>query len=152
MANKGPGTNSSQFFLTYDSARHLDKKHTIFGQILGNLETLDKLERVPVAGDRPKSTITISTVQILLDPFAEFLERQSRKRAADEKQREVTEDDLRTWNDQPVTNTRARITSEDTGVGKYISQSEKSRGSARKAEPPTKKFKARGGFGDFSAW
>ena len=46
MANSGPDTNKSQFFITYRSCKHLDSKHTVFGRIVGGLDTLANLERI----------------------------------------------------------------------------------------------------------
>ncbi|KAJ3604468.1 hypothetical protein NHX12_029208 [Muraenolepis orangiensis] len=48
MANNGPNTNGSQFFLTYAKQPHLDMKYTVFGKIIDGLETLDELEKLPV--------------------------------------------------------------------------------------------------------
>ena len=47
MANSGPNTNGSQFFITFKSASHLDDKHTVFGRVVGGLDTLAKVEKVP---------------------------------------------------------------------------------------------------------
>ena len=44
MANRGPGTDGSQFFLTFVATAHLDDKHSIFGQVEGGEETLKALE------------------------------------------------------------------------------------------------------------
>lgn len=44
MANAGPGTNGSQFFILYTSTPHLDGKHVVFGEVSKNIELLDKLE------------------------------------------------------------------------------------------------------------
>ena len=44
MANAGPHTNGSQFFILYKSARHLDGKHTVFGNVVGVMETLAAFE------------------------------------------------------------------------------------------------------------
>lgn len=46
MANAGPGTNGSQFFLTFIPTPWLDGKHTVFGQITEGLDVLDTLQRI----------------------------------------------------------------------------------------------------------
>lgn len=51
MANSGPHTNGSQFFILYKSANHLNYKHTVFGMVVGGLTTLSALEKVPVDDD-----------------------------------------------------------------------------------------------------
>ena len=54
MANSGAHRNGSQFFVCYKSAAHLDGKHSVFGAVVGGMETLAKMERVPTdADDRP---------------------------------------------------------------------------------------------------
>lgn len=54
MANSGPDTNGSQFFILYKSANHLNYKHTVFGGVVGGLTTLSAMEKVPVDdSDRP---------------------------------------------------------------------------------------------------
>jgi len=58
MANSGPHTNGSQFFILYKSAPHLNFKHTVFGMVVGGLTTLSAMEKVPVDDDdRPLVSI-----------------------------------------------------------------------------------------------
>jgi len=60
MANAGPNTNGSQFFITFKETPHLDGKHVVFGRVVENIEFLDMLENVAtVKNDEPEETITI---------------------------------------------------------------------------------------------
>ncbi len=51
MANAGPGTDGSQFFLTFKRAPNLDRKHTIFGEVVEGKGTLSELEKLGVRGN-----------------------------------------------------------------------------------------------------
>ena len=46
MANAGPNTNGSQFFITFLATPHLDGRHTVFGKVIGGLDVLDQLTRI----------------------------------------------------------------------------------------------------------
>lgn len=60
MANAGPNTNGSQFFVTLAPTPWLDGKHTIFGRVSDGLSIIQRMGSVPVgAGDRPMSNITV---------------------------------------------------------------------------------------------
>jgi len=72
MANKGPNTNRSQFFFTYDRAAHLNNAYTVFGKVLSGFEALDSMERLPVGKkDRPLNPAVITGVVIHANPLAD---------------------------------------------------------------------------------
>ncbi|POM81129.1 Peptidylprolyl isomerase [Phytophthora palmivora] len=180
MANSGPGTNNSQFFITFKACPHLDKKHTVFGRVVGGMDALDIVERIETdAEDRPIVDVRIKNVQIFANPFQEYEEAQEQgldvvqvakeKAVRDAKPQVhgtvlkiggkwVAYDDL---GEVEVANIPTSETSKDENVGKYLKTKSDPVVKKRSLESvmPTaieskkkSKKQSSGGFGNFSAW
>lgn len=65
MANAGPNTNGSQFFVTLVPTPWLDNRHSIFGEVVEGLDVVQKIGKTPTGrGDRPVKDVVIESVTI----------------------------------------------------------------------------------------
>nr|CAB3496765.1 unnamed protein product [Digitaria exilis] len=164
MANSGPHTNGSQFFILYKSAPHLNFKHTVFGMVVGGLTTLSAMEKVPVDDDdRPlvsivQEEIKILKVSIFVNPYTEPDEEEEKAKEEEEKKKDEDYDKVGSWYSNPGTGV-AGSTSTGGGVGKYLKArtagSVDVTGNAGAPDDSSKKRKATASsveFKDFSGW
>jgi len=66
MANAGPNTGGSQFFINVVDNRGLNRKHPVFGRVVGGMEVVDAISRTPTdRDDRPRKAVTIRKAGML---------------------------------------------------------------------------------------
>jgi len=66
MANAGPNTGGSQFFISVVDNRRLDRKHPVFGRVAGGMEVVDAISHTPTDhNDRPRTTVTIRKASVV---------------------------------------------------------------------------------------
>jgi peptidyl-prolyl cis-trans isomerase-like protein 2 len=146
-------------FITFRSCKHLDKKHTIFGRVVGGLDTLTEMERVKTDDDDvPREDIVINKVTVFVNPFAEV---DAQKAEEDKARREAQAKEKA---QAAATAAAAKPASAGevkpvkAGVGKYIGAAPAPHD--KRALPddthdipePKRKKPPSAGFGDFSSW
>lgn len=65
MANSGPDTNGSQFFICFEAAPHLNGKHSVFGKVIAGKKVLDALEKVGTPSGKPRETVRFNIEVVL---------------------------------------------------------------------------------------
>ncbi|KAJ4486002.1 cyclophilin-like domain-containing protein [Lentinula aciculospora] len=175
MANKGANTNGyillhlvqqpialiqmlrSQFYLTFKPVPHLDKKHTVFGKLVGGEDVLNALENIPRKDgtERPAKSVKITEVVIYQDPFDEYKTRLATKLAKRAEGPKIVKPEKKEGDD--INWFGVKVGSEGSvndkiiggGVGKYLNL-KRPQAATGISEEPLKKRKL--GFGNFESW
>jgi peptidyl-prolyl cis-trans isomerase-like protein 2 len=141
----------------------LDNKHTVFGRVVGGMETLARIEEVECdAADRPLKMIKITSCTIFTNPYDELREEDDKKERAEAEAKAKAADvkngtgqgQRGSWWSDPAAALAKDASAlpaakASDGVGKYVASASTSAPAA--SAPPPKKAKT-GGFGNFDAW
>eukprot|EP00210_Caulerpa_lentillifera_P006358 g6073.t1 len=154
MANSGAHTNASQFFILFNSAPHLDSKHTVFGKVVGGLETLNAMEAVPTDNDeKPTTEIKLNRISVFVNPYKELMEEEEEKEK--EKDIPVEDDPVGSWFSDPALHSKERqgLSSESSSeVGRYLKKKAKKTTKLTAVSETMVDKKKSNEYGDFSSW
>jgi len=93
MANSKANDNGSQFFITFDGAPFLDKKHTVFGRVVGDTQyNLMAMQNIEVQDERPVNPPKILSTKVLINPFDDITVRQAKKKEEKKAQAKSTKE------------------------------------------------------------
>jgi len=152
MANSGPNTNGSQFFITYAQCQHLDGKHTVFGRLVGGGDALRTMElsKTDKKTDRPAEDIKILSTEVFEDPFPEAVKLLQAARDKDDNEKEAL-------SGQKKVAPTEKLKTYSSGVGKYINKNKLKRvnddsASVSGASSSKKVPKSSKNLSDFGDW
>ena len=150
MANHGPNTNTSQFFIMFKECQRLDLKHTVFGKVVSGLEILDIIESINVdKKDFPTSDIILQDVLIIEDPFQTLKNKVDKKLKRKELEAKKGEQDAlnKILEAERGSETIGKYMKTDNqSTDKIVNDPFASSGGIKKQKV------SKSGFGDFSAW
>lgn len=146
MANAGADTNKQQFYLTFASCNHLDRKHSVFGRVVQGIDVLKAMEKIPTdKKDRPVEEITITSVEVLSNPAREAEEAERIRIEERSKERKLKIEAKKSSALGLGTQASAKrvVPSGDSGpqstgpapIGKYLSKAATARSGSKKADP-----------------
>ena len=154
MANSGPNTNKSQFYITFGPCPHLDKKHTVIGKLVGGFDTLDEIEVIPTdAHCKPKRKITILNSFVFVNPVAE-LQAAIRKEKLEEEEEKKRAEQLKEIERKAQERARIKQAAAGTkhkGVGRYLTMPKPSAKLPKEASSSTKS-KSKPAAWSFESW
>ncbi|KAF7347931.1 Peptidyl-prolyl cis-trans isomerase-like 2 [Mycena venus] len=122
MANKGPGTNGSQWYLTFRATPNLDRKHTVFGKLVGGEDVLDALEKLPLKDGTERPAKPVRITEIIMFVFLSWPGRAEagQSNPADKASQKKEGDDINWFGVKVGSGDSAFGAATGGGVGKYL--------------------------------
>lgn len=129
----------------------MDGKHTVFGKLVGGLDTLNELERIEVDNkDCPIEDIIILSTQVFVNPFQEALEELEKERNAEEENKQAQALEVENKKKRKA---QEKLTVYREGVGKYLKIQKDPKSKEESSKTVSKHAKSSNkGFGNFSSW